>query len=60
LEIVDKTLNDVLRGSKAFNENKAFEGKTILLGGDFRQILPIIPKGGRANIVHASLNYSYV
>jgi hypothetical protein len=28
------------------------------LGGDFRQILPVIPKGRRADIVHVSLNQS--
>ncbi|PNY11659.1 ATP-dependent DNA helicase PIF1 [Trifolium pratense] len=31
-----------------------FGGKTVVLGGDFRQILPMVPKGGRADIVHAN------
>jgi len=27
----------------------------VVLGGDFRQILPVVPKGGREDIVSASL-----
>ncbi|XP_069155639.1 uncharacterized protein [Solanum lycopersicum] len=32
----------------------------MVFGGDFHQILPVIPKGTRANILDASLNYSYL
>lgn len=38
--------------------SKVFGGKTVLLGGDFRQILPVLPKKGREEIVLASLNKS--
>lgn len=31
-----------------------------MLGGDFRQILPVIPKGTRQEVVHASINSSYL
>ncbi|XP_071694933.1 uncharacterized protein [Rutidosis leptorrhynchoides] len=34
--------------------------KTVVFGGDFRQILPIIQKGKREDIVDASLNSSYL
>jgi hypothetical protein len=37
-----------------------FGGKTVVLGGDFRQILPIVPKGGRKDIVSASLLRSHL
>lgn len=30
------------------------------LGGDFRHILPVIPKGNRQDIVHAAINSSYL
>ncbi len=30
----------------------------MVLGGDFRQILPVVPKGGREDIVSASLPQS--
>ena len=38
--------------------NKPFGGKIILLGGDFRQILPVIPKGSKGQILNASIKYS--
>jgi hypothetical protein len=33
---------------------------TVVLGGDFRQILPIVPKGRREHIVNASIKRSYL
>ncbi|MCI09934.1 ATP-dependent DNA helicase PIF1, partial [Trifolium medium] len=39
-EAVDRTLRDIM------NEKRyPFGGKVVVLGGDFRQILPVIPKG---------------
>lgn len=35
-------------------------GKVIVMGGDFRQMLPVIPKGGRAAIVNAANKRSAV
>jgi len=32
-----------------------FCGKVIVFGGDFRQILPVIPRGSRSDIVHANI-----
>jgi len=29
--------------------------KVIVFGGDFRQILPVVPRRGRFNIVHANI-----
>ncbi|XP_070052773.1 uncharacterized protein [Nicotiana tomentosiformis] len=59
-EALDKTLRDILRFKDASNLHLPFGGKTIVLGGDFRQILPVIPKGSRQDIVNASLNSSYL
>ncbi|XP_075099153.1 uncharacterized protein LOC142176018 [Nicotiana tabacum] len=59
-EALDKTLRDILRFKYASNLHRPFGGKTIVLGGDFRQILPVIPKGSRQDIVNASLNSSYL
>jgi hypothetical protein len=45
------------------NENsdeKPFGGLTVVLGGDFRQILPVITKGRREQIVNASIKRSYL
>ncbi|XP_071704670.1 uncharacterized protein [Rutidosis leptorrhynchoides] len=32
----------------------------VVFGGDFKQILPVVPKGTRQDIVNASLNSSYL
>ncbi|WVZ75282.1 hypothetical protein U9M48_023354 [Paspalum notatum var. saurae] len=37
-----------------------FGGKNVVFGGDFRQVLPVVPKGTRAQIVAASLRKSYL
>ena len=47
MESVDHTLRDLL------NRNQPFGGITILFGGDFRQILPMIQHGSREQIVPA-------
>ncbi|XP_058777182.1 uncharacterized protein LOC131651542 [Vicia villosa] len=51
-------MKDIMGGSKA--SNKIFGGKVIVFGGDFRQILPVIPRGSRSDIVHATINSSYI
>jgi hypothetical protein len=42
------------------NKNIPFGGKIMIFGGDFRQILPVIRKGNRQQIVAASFNRSYL
>jgi len=54
-EAVDWTLRDLMQLDDAQATEKIFGGKIVVLGGDFQQILPIVPKGGRENIVNASL-----
>ncbi|XP_061352356.1 uncharacterized protein LOC133297255 [Gastrolobium bilobum] len=55
---LDKTLRDVLRFSDSTCVDKSFGGKVVVLGGDFRQILPVAPHGSRLDIVHATINSS--
>ncbi|CAI8605460.1 unnamed protein product [Vicia faba] len=57
-EALDKTLKDVM--SKQDVANKIFGGKVVVFGGDFRQILPVVPRAGCSDIVHASICSSYV
>ena len=57
-EALDRTLRDILRLKYENSTDKPFGGLTIVFGGDFRQILPVIPKGTRADILDASLNSS--
>jgi hypothetical protein len=59
-EAVDRTLRDLMQSDDAQATEKIFGGKTVVLGGDFRQILPVIPKGGREDIVSASLPRSHL
>jgi len=54
-EAVDQTLRDLMQLDDAHAIEKIFGGKTVVRGGDFRQILPNLPKGGRKDIVNASL-----
>jgi hypothetical protein len=59
-ETVDRTLRDLMQLDDAQATDKIFGGKTVVLGGGFRQILPIVSKGGRKDIVSASLPRSHL
>ncbi|XP_023754072.1 uncharacterized protein LOC111902476 [Lactuca sativa] len=59
-EALDRTLKDVLRCGNSSISNIPFGGKVIVFGGDFRQIIPVVPGGSRQNIVNASLSSSYL
>ncbi len=45
-EAVDQTLRDLMQLDDVEVTKKIFGGKTLVLGRDFRQILPVVPKGG--------------
>ena len=53
-EAVDNTLRDIR------NCDKPMGGITTVLSGDFRQILPVIPRGTRADDINACLKSSYL
>ncbi|KAF8079914.1 hypothetical protein N665_0992s0004 [Sinapis alba] len=59
-EAIDKSLKDILYVNDPKAKTLPFGGKTVLLGGDFRQILPVIPQGTRADIVSVSISHSYL
>jgi ATP-dependent DNA helicase PIF1 len=50
MEALDNSLLDIMGRS-----HLPFGGKTVVLGGDFRQVFPVVRKGSRAQIVSASL-----
>lgn len=54
-EALDRTIRDILAVDNSTNATKPFGGKTIVLSGDFRQVLPVVQGGGRNEIVGASL-----
>ncbi|XP_020192201.1 uncharacterized protein [Aegilops tauschii subsp. strangulata] len=53
VEALDKSMRDIMD-----RPDLPFGGKTIVFGGDFRQVLPVVQKGTRAQIVDASLRGS--
>lgn len=57
-EALDKSLRDIMGNNH--DSSSIFGGKVIVFGGDFRQILLVILRGSRSNIVHATINASYV
>jgi hypothetical protein len=54
-EALDRTLRDVLSCNDVAKSSLPFGGKTVILGGDFRQILPVVEGGSRNEIIDASL-----
>ena len=54
-EAVDRTLQDVRR-----KPGVPFGGLTVLFSGDWKQILPVVKHGGRAQIVDACLKQSHL
>ena len=39
---------------------ESYHQAVMVFGGYFRQILPVIPRGSRSNIVNATINSSYL
>ena len=58
LEALDKTLHDFMGTTDPRLANVPFGGKTIVLGGDFRQTLPIVRFASRAQTVDVALTRS--
>jgi hypothetical protein len=52
VEAVDKTMQDIR------NDLRPFGGCTVVWGGDFKQILPVVIKGGREQIIGLCLQRS--
>ena len=55
---MDQSQRDVIKAKSS--SDKIFDGKVMVFGGDFRQILSIIPRGSRSDIVNATINSSYL
>ncbi|RZB65818.1 hypothetical protein D0Y65_041747 [Glycine soja] len=57
-EALDHSFRDIIKHNS--KDNKIFGGKVMVFGGDFRQILPVIPRGSRSDIVNVTINSSYL
>ncbi|ONM15392.1 hypothetical protein ZEAMMB73_Zm00001d002805 [Zea mays] len=55
IEALDNSMRDIMG-----RPDLPFGGKTIVFGGDFRKVLPVVRKGSRAQIVAASPWSSYL
>ena len=53
-ETIDRTMEDIRKKSSSF------AGLTVLLAGDWRQILPVVRHRSRPDIVDATLKSSYL
>ena len=58
LEALDRTLRDILSVDDPLFANIPFGGMVVVLGGDLRQILPVIEGGTRAQVVAATITKS--
>ena len=54
VEALDNNLRDIMDRPEL-----PFGGRTVVFGGDFRQVLPVVRRGSRALVVGASLRMSY-
>jgi hypothetical protein len=54
VKTLDRSLQDIMGCELPFGE------KVMMLGGDFRQVLPVVPQGTRAQIMDATLLRSYI
>ena len=52
LEAVDRLMKDVCQNVQPFG------GKTVVLSGDFRQILPVIPGGSKSQVITSCFKFS--
>ena len=54
VETLDRSLQDIIECDLPFG------GKVIVFGGDFRQVLSVVPRGTRAQICDTTLFRSYI
>ena len=55
VEALDNSMRDIMA-----QPDLPFGGKTVVFGGDFRQVLPVVRKGTRSQIIDATLRKSYL
>jgi hypothetical protein len=54
-QVVDRLLRDIMGAVDIDLEDVPFGGKVVIFGGDFRQILPVVPRGTPAEIIAACI-----
>ena len=59
-EALDRSLRDILSETNEKASDIPFGGKAVVLGGDPKQILPVIENGSKSQIINASIVRSYL
>ena len=59
-EALDRSLRDIMSETVKEASDIPFGGKVIVLGGDPKQILPVIENGSKSQIINASIFRSYL
>ncbi len=59
-ESLDRTLRDILSETNPNSLDKQFGGITVVLGGDFRQTLPVIQNATKQQILRSCIVNSYL
>jgi hypothetical protein len=59
-EAVDRLLEDIMGADDPTLEHVLFGGKVVVFGGDFRQILPVVPNGTPAQIIADCITSFYI
>ncbi|XP_016192549.1 uncharacterized protein LOC107633431 [Arachis ipaensis] len=54
VQSLDRTLRDILANDMPFG------GKVMVMGGDFRQVLPVVPKDSKSQMISASIVKSHL
>ena len=57
-EALDRSLRDILSADDPSIADMPFGGKVMVLGGDLRQILPVIEGGTRSQVINAAITNS--
>jgi hypothetical protein len=59
-EALDRSLKDIFSEVDNKASNVPFGGKVVVLGGDPKQILPVVENASKTQIINASIFKSYL